>query len=752
MQLHKINLLNFKVLIIISIFLLTSLQLLPAEIMTSNWKLYSSQIDLNCATLDNNNNIWAGSIGGLFIYNIQTKDVHTFNSLNGIWDNEITEIYYDFQSDLIFAGSALGAINIFDNKFHSSINLDIYNSTFANKSIYSIAGSNGKLFIGTGFGLVVYDISQGIFIETILKFADFPANTTVNKVMIVDDNVYVATDQGVAYSSINGQLADPKNWKTISPAYGFYNEKFKDIIIFKDTIYTSSNNNIYKIESDSLVFLYTATDAILNLTKDENTVYWATSNTVFDINFNNINLNKPSNLNKFEIIDNQRIALFTQNGIGLYSGNEYENIVPNSPVSNKFIDLDIDKNNNLWVATGRYGALGLMKFDGENWENFTYNKYPMTMGTQFMYISSLKDGSVVGSGWGQGLIFIAKSDTNYIFSQRTHSNSALIGILSSPDYVVTGNVRQDDSGIIWAVNYGETSAGPLLVAFDKDTNSYGFENCASPLDRWYLDLAIDQNGTKWIASTSSGGLLYYNENKTLADKTDDICGKINKDNYPNILSNIQTSLAVDKQGQLWIGTPNGLSSIFNPNAVLFNQQPFVRSIRQLNQQTINSIYVDPVDNKWLATNQGLWLLNSDGSEIINVFNKKNSPLATDEIISVIGNPNTGDIYVGTQLGLYKFTTSYVQALMDYNITCYPQPFKIADDGSLVIDGLTQNSEIFITNISGVLVKRISTDSRKVLWDGRDEQGNFVATGIYLIYAQSTSNSQSSVQKVAIINN
>ncbi len=146
------------------------------------------------------------------------------------------------------------------------------------------------------------------------------------------------------------------------------------------------------------------------------------------------------------------------------------------------------------------------------------------------------------------------------------------------------------------------------------------------------------------------------------------------------------------------------------------------------------------------------MLNSDGSEVLQVFTKKNSLLATDEITSVIGNPNTGDIYVGTQLGLYKFTTTTIQARPDYSINCYPQPFKTANDENLVIDGLAQNSEIVITNIAGELVKRISTNSRKVLWDGRDERGEVVATGIYLIYAQSTSNSESAVQKVAIINN
>lgn len=752
MKLNNMNLSNFKIFIFFLILFISSSKLSTAEIKTTNWKLYSSQVDLTSITVDNNSNLWAGSIGGIFVYNLQTKSELMFNSLNGIWDNEISEIYFEPHREHIFAGSASGALNIFDKQFNSSINLDIYNSTFANKTIYSIDGTDGKLFIGTGFGLVVYDINRNIFTETVLKLSDFPTNTAVNKVLIIGNLVYLATDQGIAYAAIDGQLADPKTWKTIYAQSGFTNDKFKDIIEYQNTIYTNSDNNIYRLDSDSLIFLYSSPDPILNLTKDDNRVYWATQNAVYDIEYNDINLNKPYNLNKFKILNNIRITLFSLNGLGIYSGNEFENIIPNSPVSNKFIDLDIDKDNNLWIASGRYGALGFMKYDGKNWDNFTYDNYPMIGGTQFMRITALSNGTAVASGWGQGLIFISKSDSSYKFDQKTKSNSALMGVSTNVDYVVTGKVREDNSGLLWAVNYGETSAGPVLVAFDSDSNSFGFENCTSPLDRWYLDLVIDQNGTKWIGSTSSGGLLYYNENRTLTDKTDDFCGKLDKDNNPNLLSNIQTSLAIDKQGQLWIGTPNGLASIFNPNAVLLNQKPFVRTIRQLNQQTINSIYIDAVDNKWLATNQGLWVLSSDGSEIIYVFNKKNSPLATDEINSVTGNPNTGEIFVGTQLGLYQFTTTSVQALPDYSIDCYPQPFKTATDENLVIDGLASNSEIAITNVAGELIRRISTNSRKVLWDGRDERGNLVATGIYLIYAQSISNSQSAVQKVVVINN
>jgi len=751
MKLLNMKSLKIKIICFLSICLIIASQTIFAEIRTTNWKLYSSQIDLTSLSLDNKGNIWTGSIGGIFVYNMQGKEVHSFNSLNGIWDNEISEISYDSQSDLVFAGSASGALNIFDNKLHSTINLDIYNSTFADKTIRSMAGYNGKLYIGTGFGLVVYDISRNIFTETILKLADLPTNTAVSKVMVKDNKVYLATDHGIAYSEINGQISDPKNWRTIVITSAFSNEKFKDIIDFQNTIYTNSDNNIFRIDSDSLIFIRSSVDPILNLTKDDQNVYWATRNAVFDIDGNNINLNKPFNLNKYEILDNIRIALFTQNGIGIYSGNEFENIIPNSPASNKFIDLDIDKNNNIWAATGRYGSLGFMKFDGTKWDNFTPSNYA-NLGSQFMRITSLNDGSAVASGWGQGLIFVSQKDSNYTVFARNHSNSALMGVAENPDYVVMGKVRQDSSGIIWAVNYGGSSTGPVLVAFDKDSNSYGFQNCRDPLDRLYLDLAIDQNETKWVGSTASGGLLYYNEKKTLTDFSDDICGTLDKDDYPNLLSNIQTALAVDKQGQLWIGTPSGLASIFNPNAVLLKQKPFVRTIRQLNQQTVNSIYVDAVDNKWIATNQGLWVLNSDGSEVLQVFTKKNSLLATDEITSVIGNPNTGDIYVGTQLGLYKFTTTTIQARPDYSINCYPQPFKTAKDENLVIDGLAQNSEIVITNIAGELVKRISTNSRKVLWDGRDERGEVVATGIYLIYAQSTSNSESAVQKVAVINN
>jgi hypothetical protein len=300
------------------------------------------------------------------------------------------------------------------------------------------------------------------------------------------------------------------------------------------------------------------------------------------------------------------------------------------------------------------------------------------------------------------------------------------------------------------VNYGESTGGNLLIAMDKTGSFYGFENCSKSYGRWYQTLAIDGSNTKWVGSTMSDGLYFFNENGTLGDPTDDICGTILTSSYPNLPNNQQDCLALDKNDILWIGTPSGLGSIYNPSAVLYGQKPIVRTVKAVNQQKINDIYVDAVDNKWLATNEGVWILNSDGSEVLKYINKTNSPLPTDQINAITGDENTGTIYIGTDMGLFAVSTLNVKPNSEYDIKCYPQPFVISKDESLLIDGLALNSEIFITSASGDLIRRISTFSRRVLWDGKDEFGSYVSSGIYLINAKSRTGQQSSVQKVAII--
>jgi flagellar hook assembly protein FlgD len=67
-----------------------------------------------------------------------------------------------------------------------------------------------------------------------------------------------------------------------------------------------------------------------------------------------------------------------------------------------------------------------------------------------------------------------------------------------------------------------------------------------------------------------------------------------------------------------------------------------------------------------------------------------------------------------------------------------------------VDGLVENSTFKILTIDGVLVREVQTPGGRVgYWDGTDQQGNVVASGIYIIatYAESGATANG---KVAVI--
>ena len=78
----------------------------------------------------------------------------------------------------------------------------------------------------------------------------------------------------------------------------------------------------------------------------------------------------------------------------------------------------------------------------------------------------------------------------------------------------------------------------------------------------------------------------------------------------------------------------GLNIISNLNTVLTNQpQLRISSVFAVRQQTVNAIAVDALNQKWVATNQGLLVLSSDGTNLLYAFDTRNSPLISDIITS-----------------------------------------------------------------------------------------------------------------------
>jgi ligand-binding sensor domain-containing protein len=261
-----------------------------------------------------------------------------------------------------------------------------------------------------------------------------------------------------------------------------------------------------------------------------------------------------------------------------------------------------------------------------------------------------------------------------------------------------------------------------------------------------LPLALDPFGTVWFGSLVGDGLFYYRDG---GGTTSEIWGRLTTANSA-LPHNIQYALAVDHEGMLWVGTPGGVGVVLNPSAVLAGSTPVVRNVSLLREQVVYDIAVDVYNNKWLATDAGVWVVNPDATAVLLRLTVDNSPLPSNQVRAVAIDGKTGRVFLGTRAGLAVVTTSARAPAPAYALQCYPQPFFPERDEVLTIDGLAEQSIVRILTLEGMPVARFETQSRTAYWDGRNERGELVPPGVYIITALSAATGQRAQTKVLLL--
>ncbi|MBI5324479.1 MAG: hypothetical protein HZB41_04285 [Ignavibacteriae bacterium] len=736
-----------------------------AQFKLDNWKIYSSLYDVRAAAVDSKGRIWAGTTGGLFVYdssNIQR--FHEFRNTEGLLSMVFTAVSADTLNKVVYLGTYDGYIEIMDENFHITHITDIVSAGFPNPIINDIYLHDSLAYIGGGFGLAVFDLKQQVFVETVTKLGSFQQKTPVKQILIKDNNIWLATESGIAVANLNSQIIDPQVWKNYNSANGLIAQQpIISICFHNNSLYAAAGLNLYELVGDTFRIVREIADYenFAKLSDNNNKLYYSTKFDVYTLEDGPLQLFKQNQyMNGHIFSDTTMILLCQTEGIKIYQDNELRVIKPNSPASNLFLSMDLDEKGNLWSATDYENrGKGFTKLSNGIWTNFTKVTYPEILDDNYYKIASDKNGKIFASNWGKGLCIVEEVDTGYVIKIINNTNSPLIGISTDVSWIITGECSADSRGNVWFSDWGRISPGPSFLSYKNDGTFSDFINCYSPTQRGFISLAIDQSGTKWFGSSpfEPHGLLYFNERNTIDDKSDDICGIITVSSETTsttskLLENAQTALAVDQFGALWIGYESGLSVLFNPSVILSSSKPLfsIRKVNMLSSQRVNDIFIDALNNKWIATNNGIWVLNPDGTETIATINKNNSPLIDDGVYSIVIDSETGTAFFGTKKGLCTARSLSVKPLENYNISCYPQPFNPNVDDYLVIDGLIADSEVKILTIDGVLVKSFTVTGRKTIWDGTDTKGNLVSNGIYMIIASSVTADGNSVGKIAVI--
>lgn len=718
--------------------------------------------------------VYTRTTRGIYTYQPSTQQGKMLTRVEGLSSVEYSAM--GIQEDIgVLVGSKEGFIDVIDNAEVKYRILDIQRSNFTNKEITCFAQYNELCFIGTAFGIVVYNFERYEVKETYTTLGTFTSNIKVNSISIVKDSIYVATVSGIAYASLkNSNLLNPASWSNISVSTGLPSGEIKQIVNFHDTLYTRIGDSILYKPTHLLQwsFLDTIPNLItLHVLENEMLALYAARNIT---RYKSKNEKSPISVVGNPIAIASDVTYLNGNyyvsdiyfGLFLFPENGWVQRIYTNTFDAGTAKLLAWKEGSLWVGTGGYSntgiplynSEGILRHNGKEWIKYnrdnTPNPFANVYDTYKVYAPRNYDGVFFSAFFGPnsqaGGLIEYRDNTFYHYNIAQGLGRKNVG------------ATIDIYGNLWTASYavvasGDSSAASEVCVRTTDNQWIKLKGIAGNNDNLF-GLMSDANGYKWFilrADPANNSILVYDDKGTPSNTSDDRFRYLSVENSGLANKNVKC-IVEDLNGEIWIGTEQGISVFYNPANIFSNstkaQCPVNNQRCLLNSEIINCITIDGANRKWVGTTNGVWLFSSDGTQEIYYFNKDNSPLFSNNILDIAINDNTGEVYISTDLGLLSFIgdSTYAEPDKMGTLFVYPNPFKPHEHEYLSLQGTVRDADVKIMDINGKLVKATTANGGTVIWDGKDKTGNLVNTGIYVILVSDKTGKVKGVTKFAYI--
>ena len=730
------------------IFLFFPLFFQGQNLTIGSWKSHLSYKSASFIS-EFNDEIYCINSNSLFHINKEDNSIHRLSKSTGLSDVKVKLINHseDLETTII----AYKNCNLDIIKNNRIINLsDIYRKEIVgDKKINNITINGNTAYLSCSFGLVLVDLEK-IEIKDTYIIIENDASVSITDCCFLGDSIIVATEIGLYYANqFASNLSDYNNWSL------FNDSCYKNIAIYNNNLIVDCNNEVIDIVSN------------------ENSLIKIKNNKVSVIKHNQETELSHEKFVSLKYAWNENNSLWIAdsiNGLLKFTNNEYQDSFnPEGPISNDIYSLDFVKNK-LFICHGGHINFGtnflnktgvsIMK-NNYSWANENY--YDLGWSWDILDVAVHDDKEYYAS-WYDGVSVLdgKKEAGNYRFLSKyeyENTNGALDTAYYSNNRIRISNLEIDNQGNLWGLNSEVNN--PLFV---KTTNNewYSFSMNQQIIDLFFDDLIIDSWGQKWGVIGRGGGLFVYNDNNTIDVIGDDqykiLSTNIGDGNLPS--KNVYC-IVEDLNNNVWIGTDKGVAVIYNPSGVFSNndydaQQILIQEGNYgqylLSEELITSITVDGANRKWIGTeNSGIYLLSEDGLEEIQHFTKENSPLLSNNIIDIVIDHITGEVFIGTDYGLVSYRSDATSGEINQGeVVVFPNPVRESYFGPIAISGLVNNANIKITDVSGNLVFEDFAKGGQAVWHGENYAGERVSSGIYLVFCTDENGVEKTVTKILFI--
>ena len=363
----------------------------------------------------------------------------------------------------------------------------------------------------------------------------------------------------------------------------------------------------------------------------------------------------------------------------------------------------------IWVVYDRWP--GASRFKDGAWQHFTRDSFEV-LSHYSKTVRVDNAGNAWFATWAGGVVERTVSGEWYVFTDTN-------GYLPTP-YTSALDIDQYDNK--WIASYREGASGGITVLSHDNSRKELFDRVELLVT---TDIAIDSSGNKWFTSYSFG-LQCLSDGGTPFDQSDDSWRFYQE---PELPSDETRAVSVGSDGDVWVATTGGVARIRDGSVT----EVYYASPGGLPSSYIFQMVPDWEGGMWFEHEYGITRRNPDGGW-------KNyrwtDGLVSDEISYLHSHldfdTNSGILLVGTSGGLSRIHTGIIPSASCDSIQVYPNPF-IPSEGHrrVTFEKVPDGSTIRIYTMSGELVNEIEIVNTLGRWDGKNNLGENVTSGVYI---------------------
>ncbi|MBN2521172.1 MAG: hypothetical protein JXB17_11740, partial [Bacteroidales bacterium] len=466
-----------------------------------------------------------------------------------------------------------------------------------NSTVFSIMqDSRGYIWLGTdGGGVCRFDGINFVTFNTKNGLVD---NIVRSLLEDHEGNIWIGTHKGISfYDGINFMNIDESKGLPIAPIFDLYEDSQNNIwagslgeglhmikLVSKDSVYIKTISKRKEGISANYIF---------DIYEGEDKELWLAL-------FGGINI----------------ITLTGDSVTGLTKLDADYGEIP----SNYLLSIEKDSNGDLWFGTRDIGVFKLIMHGKGKGEIIEYS--PQNGFADYTVWDILHDSH--GNLWfateRAGLIKHNMQGFKDYSEKNGFAGNQVMCLL------------EDDEGSIWAGTFQAGISQFLGEDFIHITEEDDLTN------KKIFDIEQDKYGNYWLASEGDGLIkltIINNVPKYAYYKIED-----------GLVSNFTSSLSIAPNGDIWIGTQDGISRF---NGKKFKN--YTKDFHDIFKNNVLSIFVDSEGYIWCGTRVGLALLSKD--EQISIHKEKEEGYELFNQIQTIIEDDFKNIWFGTPGGLLK---------------------------------------------------------------------------------------------------